>query len=66
MEKAHFEVETVYQRKRKVLRCLIWTHGDGHFWYSITELLADNRAFITQAMPVVDLLVESVASKPEP
>tara|TARA_B100000212_G_C27292537_1_gene497916 strand:+ start:270 stop:1010 length:741 start_codon:yes stop_codon:yes gene_type:complete len=66
VEKAHFEVETVYQRKRKVLRCLIWTHGDGHFWYSITEMLADDRAFIAQAMPVVDLLVESVVSKPAP
>lgn len=66
VEKAHFEVETVYQRKRKVLRCLIWTHGDGHFWYSITELLADDRAFIAQATPIVDLLVESVAPKPAP
>lgn len=66
VEKAHFEVETVYQRKRKVLRCLIWTYGDGHFWYSITELLADDHAFIAQAMPVVDLLVESVTSKHAP
>ena len=66
VEKAHFEVETIYQRKRKVLRCLVWTRGDGHFWYAITELLASDRAFIAQATPIVDLLVESVAPKPAP
>ena len=66
VEKAHFEVETIYQRKRKVLRCLVWTRGDGHFWYAITELLASDRGFIAQATPIVDLLVESVAPKPAP
>ena len=66
VEKAYFEVETIYQRKRKVLRCLVWTRGDGHFWYAITELLASDRAFIAQATPIVDLLVESVAPKPAP
>lgn len=66
VEKAHFEVETVYQRRRKVLRCLVWTRGDGHFWYAITELLADDRAFIAQATPVVDRLVDSTAPIPAP
>jgi hypothetical protein len=61
LAKANFEVETVYQRRRKVLRCLVWTRGDGHFWYTITELLADDRPFIAKATPVVDLLVESTA-----
>lgn len=66
VEKAHFEVETIYQRKRKVLRCLVWTRGDGHFWYAITELLASDRAFIAQATPVVDRLVDSTAPIPAP
>ena len=66
MAKAHFEVETIYQRKRKALRCLVWTRGDGRFWYAITELLADDRAFIAQATPVVDRLVASTAPIPAP
>lgn len=61
LAKANFEVETVYQRRRKVLRCLVWTRSDGHFWYTITELLVDDRPFIAKATPIVDLLVESTA-----
>lgn len=66
LAKANFEVETVYNRRRKVLRCLIWTRGDGQFWYAITELLADDRPFIAKATPVVDLLVESTVPRPAP
>ncbi len=66
LAQANFEVETVYNRRRKVLRCLVWTRGDGQFWYAITELLADDRAFIAKATPVVDLLVKSTAPTPAP
>jgi len=66
LAKANFEVETVYKRRRKVLRCLVWTRGDGHFWYAITELLAEDRPFIAKATPVVDLLVESTLPTPAP
>ncbi len=66
LHKAHFEVETIYKRRRKVLHCLVWTCADGHFWYAIIELLAQERSFIAQATPIVDLLVASTAAIPAP
>jgi hypothetical protein len=66
LHKAQFEVETIYKRHRKVLHCLVWTRADGHFWYTITELMAQDRAFIARATPIVDLLVNSTAPIPAP
>ena len=59
ISKANFDVEIEHKNKLKLLRIHLWTTQPGVYYYAIIETLAEDKPFISRAMPIVDLLIAS-------
>ena len=57
--KANFDVEIKHEKRLKLLRTHVWTTQPGIYYYAIIEMLADDKPFISRAMPIVDRLMAS-------